>query len=107
MCFTVKLVLFSLKIFALKIKLVHNCTNLILKFIILPKAVLFYFLFFCLGHIGSPIMYQCFLEIAFEAELNTQENAELLDLAKELCNENPITRTTAISELRQMIYGKS
>ncbi|XP_030036271.2 clavesin-1 [Manduca sexta] len=51
-------------------------------------------------------MYECFLEIAYEAELNTEENEEMLELAKELCNENPATRATAITDLRQMIYER-
>lgn len=51
-------------------------------------------------------MYESFLEIAFEAELDTSESPELLVAAKELCNENPLTRDSAIVELRQMIFGK-
>ncbi|XP_069360461.1 clavesin-2-like [Maniola hyperantus] len=49
-------------------------------------------------------MYECFLEIAFEAELNTKEDPELLAIAQEQCNENPDTRASAIMELRQMIF---
>lgn len=51
-------------------------------------------------------MYECFLEIGFEAELNTSENPELMELATELCNEHPATRDAAIAELREMIYGE-
>lgn len=52
------------------------------------------------------IMFECFQEIAFEAEVNTEENPELLEMARELCNENPATRATAITELRQMIFSR-
>lgn len=55
---------------------------------------------------GAHTMYECFLEIAFEAEVNTREDPECLELAKTLCNENPITRAAALDELRDMIYGK-
>ncbi|KAG7300479.1 hypothetical protein JYU34_016110 [Plutella xylostella] len=51
-------------------------------------------------------MYECFLEIAFEAELNTSEDPECLELAKTLCNENPITRNAVIAELRDMIFER-
>lgn len=51
-------------------------------------------------------MYDQFLEIAFEAELNTSESPELLEVAVELCNEDPLTRDVAITELRHMIFGK-
>ncbi|KOB72054.1 CRAL/TRIO domain-containing protein, partial [Operophtera brumata] len=51
----------------------------------------------------SLTMYESFLEIAFEAELNTDEGPELLEAARELCNENPITRPAAITELRALI----
>lgn len=51
-------------------------------------------------------MYQCFLEIAFEAELCTEENPELLEIAEELCNEHQDTRATAIIELRKMIFDR-
>lgn len=50
-------------------------------------------------------MYECFLEIAFEAELNTKEDPELLELAPELCNEDASTRATAVTNLRNMIFG--
>lgn len=54
----------------------------------------------------GDIMYECFLEIAFEAELkNTDEDPECLALAFEQCNENPVTRDASIRELRDMIYG--
>lgn len=51
-------------------------------------------------------MYQCFLDIAFEAELNTKEDPELMEIAYEQCKENVATRATAITELRTMIFGK-
>ncbi|CAH2049102.1 unnamed protein product, partial [Iphiclides podalirius] len=51
-------------------------------------------------------MYECFLEIAFEAELNTKEDPECLELAIEHCNENPATRSAAIRELRELIYDR-
>lgn len=51
-------------------------------------------------------MYECFLEIAYEAELNTKEDPELLAAASEICNENPATRATAITELRKMIFER-
>ncbi|CAG4955697.1 unnamed protein product [Parnassius apollo] len=51
-------------------------------------------------------MYECFLEIAFEAELNTNEDPECLAIALELCNENPSTRNTSIMELREMLYER-
>lgn len=51
-------------------------------------------------------MYECFLEIAFEAELSTKEDPELLAIAPEQCNENAATRDTAIAELRKMIYDR-
>lgn len=51
-------------------------------------------------------MYECFLEIAFEAELNTAEDPELLAIAPEKCNEHPDTRDAAIMELRKMIVGE-
>lgn len=52
------------------------------------------------------IMYKVFLEIAYEAELDTTENPELLQLAKEMCNEDPDTRHQVIAEFRDMIYGE-
>lgn len=55
---------------------------------------------------GEHIMYECFLEIAFEAELNTAEDPELLAIAPEKCNEHPDTRDAAIMELRKMIVGE-
>ncbi|XP_039758568.1 clavesin-1-like [Pararge aegeria] len=51
-------------------------------------------------------MNKIFFEIAFEAELNTKEDPELLALAPELCNENPDTRMLAITELRKMIVER-
>ncbi|CAB3244902.1 unnamed protein product [Arctia plantaginis] len=51
-------------------------------------------------------MYQLFLEIGFEAELNTEEDPELLEPAKELCNENQDTRAAAITELRKMVFER-
>ncbi|KPJ20943.1 hypothetical protein RR48_00377 [Papilio machaon] len=53
-------------------------------------------------------MYECFLEIAFEAELkNINEDPECLALAFEQCNENPVTRNASIRELRELIYATS
>ncbi|XP_045500863.1 clavesin-2-like [Colias croceus] len=52
------------------------------------------------------MMYECFLEIAFEAELNTKEDPELLEIAPKICNENSSTRGTAITELRKMIFDR-
>lgn len=52
-------------------------------------------------------MYEHFLEIAFEAELNTKEDPELLEIAPELCNEHTDTRDAAITDLRKMILGKN
>ncbi|OWR54085.1 alpha-tocopherol transfer protein isoform 1 [Danaus plexippus plexippus] len=52
-------------------------------------------------------MYECFLEIAFEAELNTKEDPELLELAPELCNEDASTRATAVTNLRNMIFERA
>lgn len=49
-------------------------------------------------------MYEQFLEIAYESELDINENPELDDLAFELCNEVSDTRAACIAELRQMIY---
>lgn len=51
-------------------------------------------------------MHECFLEIAFEAELNTAEDPELLAIAPEQCNEHPDTRAAAITDLRKMIIGE-
>ncbi|XP_075979708.1 clavesin-2-like [Anticarsia gemmatalis] len=51
-------------------------------------------------------MYECFLEIGFEAELNTEESPELLELAEELCNEHQHTRGAAITEFRKMILDR-
>ncbi|CAH0718132.1 unnamed protein product, partial [Brenthis ino] len=51
-------------------------------------------------------MYESFLEIAFEAELNTKEDPELLAIAHEQCNENAATRATSIAELRKMIFDR-
>ncbi|XP_023939397.2 clavesin-2 [Bicyclus anynana] len=51
-------------------------------------------------------MYEYFLEIAFEAELNTKEDPELAAVALEQCNENPDTRMLAINELRKMIIER-
>ncbi|KAH9638090.1 hypothetical protein HF086_014951 [Spodoptera exigua] len=51
-------------------------------------------------------MFECFLEIGFEAELNTKEDPELMELAYEQCKENLATRATAITELRQMIFDR-
>ena len=51
-------------------------------------------------------MYECFLEIAYEAELDTSENPELLELARVNCNEYQETRHIALAELREMIYGE-
>ncbi|KAI8434472.1 hypothetical protein MSG28_012490 [Choristoneura fumiferana] len=50
-------------------------------------------------------MFEQFLEIAFEAELDTSEHPELMALAPELCGEHPATRAAAIQELRDMVYG--
>jgi hypothetical protein len=50
-------------------------------------------------------MFERFLEIAFEAELSTEEDPELLEIAYEQCNEDLATRDIAIAELRAMIYG--
>ncbi|XP_014359244.2 clavesin-2 [Papilio machaon] len=53
-------------------------------------------------------MYECFLEIAFEAELkNINEDPECLALAFEQCNENPVTRDASIRELRELIYERA
>ncbi|XP_068622670.1 clavesin-1-like [Battus philenor] len=52
-------------------------------------------------------MYECFLEIAFEAELNTKDDPECLAIALEQCNENPSTRNAAIRELRELIYERA
>ncbi|XP_050668072.1 clavesin-1-like [Leptidea sinapis] len=51
-------------------------------------------------------MYDCFLEIAFEAELDTKEDPELLEISSRICNENLSTRATAITELRKMIFDR-
>ncbi|CAG9791061.1 unnamed protein product [Diatraea saccharalis] len=51
-------------------------------------------------------MFERFLEIAYEAELNTDEDPELQQLAFEQCNEDPATRAAAISDLRSMIYER-
>ncbi|XP_072938207.1 clavesin-2-like [Epargyreus clarus] len=51
-------------------------------------------------------MYECFLEIAYEAELNTEEDPELSKLAQEQCNEDLHTRASVIRELREMIYER-
>ncbi|XP_053611604.1 clavesin-1-like isoform X2 [Plodia interpunctella] len=58
-------------------------------------------------HVEKGIkMNDCFLEIAYEAELSTQEDPEMLELAEQECNENPATRDAAIQELRQMLYER-
>ncbi|XP_045513563.1 clavesin-2-like [Pieris brassicae] len=54
----------------------------------------------------ASTMYEHFLEIAFEAELNTREDPELLEIAPEICNEHPDTRDAAITELRSMIFDR-
>ncbi|XP_021181812.2 clavesin-2 [Helicoverpa armigera] len=51
-------------------------------------------------------MFECFLEIGFEAELNTKEDPELMEIAYEQCKENVATRATAITELRKMIFAR-
>ncbi|VVC95324.1 unnamed protein product [Leptidea sinapis] len=51
-------------------------------------------------------MYDCFLEIAFEAELDTKEDPELLEISSRICNENLSTRATSITELRKMIFDR-
>ncbi|CAK1542025.1 unnamed protein product [Leptosia nina] len=51
-------------------------------------------------------MFECFLEIAYEAELNTDEDQELLEYSSKLCNENLSTRDAAITELRKMIFDR-
>ncbi|XP_013200796.1 clavesin-2 isoform X2 [Amyelois transitella] len=52
-------------------------------------------------------MNNCFLDIAYEAEvLNTKEDPELLAIAEKECNENPATRGAVIEELRQMLYER-
>ncbi|XP_041980745.1 clavesin-1-like [Aricia agestis] len=51
-------------------------------------------------------MHECFLEIAYEAELNTSEDPELLEIAPQLCNETPATRLSGLTELRNMIYDR-
>ncbi|KAJ8714720.1 hypothetical protein PYW07_002945 [Mythimna separata] len=51
-------------------------------------------------------MYQCFLEIGFEAEVNTKEDPELMEIAYEQCKENLATRATAVTELRQMVFER-
>lgn len=51
-------------------------------------------------------MYECFLEIAFEADMDTSEHPELLELAEEICNEMPATRNAKITELRRMILDR-
>ncbi|XP_073960440.1 clavesin-2-like [Choristoneura fumiferana] len=51
-------------------------------------------------------MFEQFLEIAFEAELDTSEHPELMALAPELCGEHPATRAAAIQELRDMVYER-
>ncbi|KAL4717190.1 hypothetical protein ACJJTC_017077 [Scirpophaga incertulas] len=51
-------------------------------------------------------MFERFLEIAFEAELCTEEDPELAEVAYEQCNEDPATREAAIAELRSMIFEK-
>ncbi|XP_028178834.1 clavesin-2-like isoform X4 [Ostrinia furnacalis] len=51
-------------------------------------------------------MYERFLEIAFEAELNTKEDPELYELAYEHCHEDLNTREASIEELRSMIYER-
>lgn len=47
------------------------------------------------------------IEIAYEAELNTEEHPELLELAREELQEDPDTRSAAIEELRALVYGKA
>lgn len=54
----------------------------------------------------SIIMYECLLEIGFEAEINTKEDPELKELAEELCNEYQDTRAAAITALRKMIFDR-
>ncbi|RVE44744.1 hypothetical protein evm_010596 [Chilo suppressalis] len=51
-------------------------------------------------------MFERFLEIAFEAELNTEEDPELEQLACEQCNEDRATRDAVVAELRSMIYER-
>ncbi|XP_063627046.1 clavesin-1-like [Cydia splendana] len=51
-------------------------------------------------------MFECFLEIAFEAEVHTQEHPELQELARQLVHEDPATRPAAIQELRDMVYER-
>ncbi|KAL0870752.1 hypothetical protein ABMA27_005687 [Loxostege sticticalis] len=51
-------------------------------------------------------MYECFLEIAFEAEVNTKEDPELYEIAYEQCHEELNTREACIAELRDMIYAR-
>ncbi|XP_047995903.1 clavesin-2-like [Leguminivora glycinivorella] len=51
-------------------------------------------------------MFECFLEIAFEAEVNTEEHPELEQLARQLVHEDRETRPAAIQELRDMIYER-
>ncbi|KAJ0174973.1 hypothetical protein K1T71_009114 [Dendrolimus kikuchii] len=51
-------------------------------------------------------MFKCLLEIAYEAEVDTNDNPELLEYAKETCNEIPATRSAKINELRQMIFDR-
>ncbi|KAI8434473.1 hypothetical protein MSG28_012491 [Choristoneura fumiferana] len=46
------------------------------------------------------------MEIAYESELNTEENPELLELAREEVHEDPDTRSAAIEELRALIYER-
>ncbi|XP_047996429.1 clavesin-1-like [Leguminivora glycinivorella] len=51
-------------------------------------------------------MFKMFLEIAFEAELDTTEHPELAEMAREICQEHPETRASAVQELRDMIYER-
>ncbi|GBP21779.1 Clavesin-1 [Eumeta japonica] len=51
-------------------------------------------------------MRDVFREIAFQAEVSTYEDPEFEELALELCNERPETRTAAIAELRETILER-
>ncbi|KAJ2949415.1 hypothetical protein O0L34_g15330 [Tuta absoluta] len=52
-------------------------------------------------------MYKCFLEIAYEAELRTEECEEMMAMAAEVCGEDPNTRHLAITDLRRLIYERA
>ncbi|XP_063540111.1 alpha-tocopherol transfer protein-like [Cydia strobilella] len=47
-----------------------------------------------------------FIDLCYEADLDTSEHPELLELARELVDEDPDSRPAAIQELRNMIYER-